>query len=196
MISCTSTLKIASFSFHASLSSSIIGSLRRSLRVSRLPFAALMSAFRRRLALGSSVPTTPHFTGNDQHDHHATILARRCTCEVTLGRTITESPQLKPNGGSLAHSSRAPPPGGLGFSHSTGIFWSISCKMTSAIKAALREASAGQAAACKSESPALLAAVYPQLCPRRALLVKSPDWSSGGGGGDRCKDASNREMMK
>lgn len=53
--------------------------------------------------------------------------------------------------------------------------------MTSA-KAALREASGDQAAARKSESPALLAAVYLQLCPRRALLVKPPDWSSGGGG--------------
>lgn len=66
---------------------------------------------------------------------------------------------------------------GLRFRHSTGIFWDVSCKKTSAIPAALREASDDQAAARKSGSPALPAAVYLQLCARCAPLVKIPDWS-------------------
>lgn len=73
--------------------------------------------------------------------------------------------------------SRHSRPRGLRFRHSTGIFWDISCKKTSAITAALREASGEQAAARKSGSPALPAAVYLQLCTRCALLVKIPDWS-------------------
>lgn len=74
----------------------------------------------------------------------------------------------------IARHSR---PRGLRFRHSTGIFWDISCKMTSAITAALREASGDQAAARKSGSLALPAAVYLQLCTRCALLVKIADWS-------------------